>query len=128
MKKIIALLLLVGLVIGGIYVYKNYFAGGIPAGTYLDEYGTEVEVSGNKIIMKEDIGDGEALLIKVSYEIKDDEIFLTLEDVTYDGSNEEISSNLDLIKEEFESEINDSASFEKGEDWFSIGGVMYIKQ
>ncbi|MBQ7363043.1 MAG: hypothetical protein IJW48_01190 [Clostridia bacterium] len=126
MKKIVSLALVICLCVGAMLALGScgLFGGAIPTGVYESVIpGQEVTVIGSSLIMTQSIS-GETYDITYTYEVNEDEdeITLTIEEVTYEGDNATISTMLESV------EVGDEVSgdFELGDNYFKIDGVKYV--
>lgn len=132
MKKIISIALTLCLVVGVMCALTSCFGGGIPSGTYSIEGFKEVDlaeckVSGSKIIYTVE-SDETKIDITFNYEVKEDKITVTYEGNNYEGDSYIIKGLLITAEAGLKLAFAGEKSFEKGDGYFKIGEVKFVKE
>ena len=130
MKRIISMTLALCLIIGVICALTSC-GGAIPGGTYtaegLDDFDeAEFKVSGNKMIYTVEEDDVEINFTFV-YEVNEDKITVTYEGDDYEGDNTLVKLAVSLAEPILEAALVGEKSFEKGDGYFKIGAVKFVK-
>ncbi len=134
MKKIVSTLLVCLLLVGSMLALVS--CGGIDNGTYVATVAGQemtLKVEGDKMIMEQEIGGGIEGTIKIvqKYEIKDDEITVTLESFELVGGGKDAQDAFNTyVKPTMQDQIGESetSSFEKTDNGFKMDGVEFVKQ
>ena len=106
--------------------------GAIPSGTYAADGLTgydaaEFKVSGDKMIYTLEEDDTK-IEFTFSYEVKEDKITVTYVGNNYDGDSSLMNFAISGVELVFKAALVGEKSFEKGDGYFKIGVVKFVKK
>ena len=130
MKKIISIALALCLVIGVMCALTS--CGAIAGGTYNVEglsglEATQFKVSGSKMIYTIEEDDTK-IDFTFKYEVKEDKITVTYEGNNYEGDNSLVKFAVATAEVALKAALGGEKTFEKGDGYFKIGAVKFVKE
>ena len=130
MKKIISMALALCLVIGVMCVLTS--CGAIAGGTYNVDglaglEATQFKVSGSKMIYTIEKDDTK-IDFTFKYEVKEDKITVTYEGDNYEGDNSGVKAAIIVAEVALKAALDGEKTFEKGDGYFKIGAVKFVKE
>ena len=131
MKKIISIALVLCLALSVIFALTS--CGAISGGTYNVEGlsgldATQFKVSGSKIIYTLEEDEETKIDFTFTYEVKEDKITVNYEGNSYDGDNSLVKLAISATEVLLKGALNGEKSFEKGDGYFKIGAVKFVKE
>ena len=130
MKKIISMALALCLVVGVMFALTSCF-GAIPGGTYtadglsgIEE--AEFKVSGSKMVYTIE-EDETKINFTFTYEVKEDKITVTYEGDDYEGDASLVKLAISAAEVVLKAALTGEKSFEKGDGYFKIGEIKFVK-
>ena len=130
MKKIISFALALCLAVGVMLTLTSCF-GAIPSGTYtvsgLEGFDVcEFKVSGSKIVYEEEVK-GENVKFTLTYKVSDDKIKVEFENSSYTGDETAMKFAVGVVESALKLALAGEHSFEKGDGYFKVGLVEFVK-
>ena len=140
MKKIISAILVCFVLVGSMLALVSCGGGDIDNGTYvatMGSYEQTVKIDGNQVIMVQTEEEDDAVVatleIVFTYEVNDDELVLTYQELNLETDDDEIKAEFEEEKAEIEEwykseEVTAPVPFEKTKKGFKAAGIEYVKQ
>lgn len=130
MKKIISLALALCLMVGVVFALTSCF-GAIPGGTYNVEGLTgfditEFKVSGSKFVYEEKVED-ETVKFTLNYKVADDKITIEYGSSSYSGDSTAMKFAVGLVETALKAALVGEHKFEKGDGYFKVGLLEFVK-
>lgn len=130
MKKIISIALVLCLTLGVIFALTS--CGAIAGGTYNVEglsglEATQFKVSGSKMIYTLE-KDETKIDFTFTYEVKEDKITVEYKENNYKGDNSGVKLAVSAAEIVLKGALVGEKTFEKGDDYFKIGAVKFVKE
>ena len=89
---------------------------------------TAFKVSGDKMIYTLEEDDDTKINFTFKYEVKEDKITVTYEGNDYEGDNSLVKLAISATEIVLKGALNGEKSFEKGDGFFKIGAVKFVKE